>query len=231
MSAGRGRGTSRGESYRAAAAPYPRRGDPRAALRTRADEGSQLRPMLKPGLHVEGERKHISPRLGIVPPGGQDASPSTTHPCVALPALVSHRRSGQGRRPAGDLDRQPGSSGLWTASVSFALDSWVAYDPGPRDLLPNCYRNLQSRSQTPAFPFGRLRTSAPDFCLHSAISRAASYFVPSPSDGGGGNRTRVRGRTGQSVYKLRLPLKFALRPVGSRPTVGLVILWVSHLRR
>jgi len=24
--------------------------------------------------------------------------------------------------------------------------------------------------------------------------------------GGGGNRTRVRGRTGQSVYKLRLPL-------------------------
>jgi len=49
--------------------------------------------------------------------------------------------------------------------------------------------------------------------------------------GGGGNRTRVRGRTGQSVYKHRLPLKFALRPVGSRPTVGLVILWVSHLGR
>jgi hypothetical protein len=44
-------------------------------------------------------------------------------------------------------------------------------------------------------------------------------------DGGGGNRTRVRGRTGQSVYKLRLPLRFARRPVGSRPTDGLAILW------
>ena len=42
--------------------------------------------------------------------------------------------------------------------------------------------------------------------------------------GGGGNRTRVRGRTGQSVYKLRLPLRFARRPVGSRPTSGLAIL-------
>ena len=43
--------------------------------------------------------------------------------------------------------------------------------------------------------------------------------------GGGGNRTRVRNRTGQSLYKLRLPLKFARRPVGSRPTAGLAILW------
>ena len=43
--------------------------------------------------------------------------------------------------------------------------------------------------------------------------------------GGGGNRTRVRGRTGQSVYKLRLPLSFARRPVCSRPTSGLAILW------
>jgi integrase len=49
--------------------------------------------------------------------------------------------------------------------------------------------------------------------------------------GGGGNRTRVRGRTGQSVYKRRLPLKFARRPVGSRPTPGLVILCVSHVGR
>src|SRR3954449_11019741 len=46
-----------------------------------------------------------------------------------------------------------------------------------------------------------------------------------PLSGGGGNRTRVRGRTGQSVYKLRLPLSFARRPVGSRPTSGLAILW------
>ena len=45
-----------------------------------------------------------------------------------------------------------------------------------------------------------------------------------PLGGGGGNRTRVRGRTGQSVYKLRLPLRFARRPVGSRPTSGLAIL-------
>ena len=29
----------------------------------------------------------------------------------------------------------------------------------------------------------------------------------------------------QNVYKLRLPLKFARRPVGSRPTAGLAILW------
>ena len=42
--------------------------------------------------------------------------------------------------------------------------------------------------------------------------------------GGGGNRTRVRGRTVQSVYKLRLLLRFARRPVSSRPTVGLAIL-------
>ena len=42
--------------------------------------------------------------------------------------------------------------------------------------------------------------------------------------GGGGNRTRVRNRTGQSIYKLRLPLSFARRPVGNRPTAGLAIL-------
>jgi hypothetical protein len=42
--------------------------------------------------------------------------------------------------------------------------------------------------------------------------------------GGGGNRTRVRNRPVQSVYKLRLPLSFARRPVGSRPTAGLAIL-------
>jgi hypothetical protein len=37
--------------------------------------------------------------------------------------------------------------------------------------------------------------------------------------GGGGNRTRVRGRTGESLYKLVLPLRFARRPVaGDLPT-------------
>ena len=46
-------------------------------------------------------------------------------------------------------------------------------------------------------------------------------------DGGGGNRTRVRGRTGQNVYKLRLPFDLARRPECSRPTAGPAILW-SH---
>jgi hypothetical protein len=32
-----------------------------------------------------------------------------------------------------------------------------------------------------------------------------------------------------SVYKLRLPLNFARRPVGSRPTAGLAILWCRAL--
>ena len=45
-----------------------------------------------------------------------------------------------------------------------------------------------------------------------------------PNDGGGGNRTRVRGRTGQNLYERRLPFAFARRPVGSRPTDGLAIL-------
>jgi hypothetical protein len=45
-----------------------------------------------------------------------------------------------------------------------------------------------------------------------------------PLGGGGGNRTRVRNRTGQSLYKLRLPLSFARRPVGNRPTGGLALL-------
>ena len=42
--------------------------------------------------------------------------------------------------------------------------------------------------------------------------------------GGGGNRTRVRGRTGMSVYKHRSPLNFARRPVGDRPTDELALL-------
>jgi len=42
--------------------------------------------------------------------------------------------------------------------------------------------------------------------------------------GGGGNRTRVRGRTGVSVYKRRSPLNFARRPVGDRPTDELALL-------
>jgi hypothetical protein len=42
--------------------------------------------------------------------------------------------------------------------------------------------------------------------------------------GGGGNRTRVRGRTGKSVYKLVLRFAFTRRPVRRRPTDGLAIL-------
>jgi hypothetical protein len=37
--------------------------------------------------------------------------------------------------------------------------------------------------------------------------------------GGGGNRTRVRGRTGESLYKLVLLFRFTRRPVaGHLPT-------------
>ncbi len=42
--------------------------------------------------------------------------------------------------------------------------------------------------------------------------------------GGGGNRTRVRGRTGMSIYKLRSPFAFIRRPVCDRPTAGLALL-------
>jgi hypothetical protein len=60
------------------------------------------------------------------------------------------------------------------------------------------------------------------------IARKSSWLAAGEPDfgwsGGGGNRTRVRGRTGESVYKLRLPLEFARRPVCSRPTAGLAIL-------
>ena len=57
------------------------------------------------------------------------------------------------------------------------------------------------------------------------MSDCDASTADSEESGGGGNRTRVRGRTGQSVYKLRLPFEFARRPVRSRPTVGLAILW------
>jgi len=46
----------------------------------------------------------------------------------------------------------------------------------------------------------------------------------SANSGGGGNRTRVRGRTGESVYKRSLRFRFARRPARRRPTDGLAIL-------
>ena len=45
--------------------------------------------------------------------------------------------------------------------------------------------------------------------------------------GGGGNRTRVRSRTGQSFYRLSSPLISPGRPVCERPTAGPAIL-LSH---
>jgi hypothetical protein len=55
------------------------------------------------------------------------------------------------------------------------------------------------------------------------MARAAGRT--SIGSGGGGNRTRVREPLRKSLYKLRLPFNFARRPVGSRPTAGLAILW------
>jgi len=55
------------------------------------------------------------------------------------------------------------------------------------------------------------------------VSSFRSNYRNNP-DGGGGNRTRVRGRTGMSLYKLRPPLRFARRPVGDRPTDELALL-------
>src|ERR687898_572215 len=43
--------------------------------------------------------------------------------------------------------------------------------------------------------------------------------------GGGGNRTPVRGRTDKASTSLGCPLGSPRRPVDSRPTAGLVILW------
>ena len=74
----------------------------------------------------------------------------------------------------------------------------------------------------PSFVRGRSRVCADLSPARGAFPHPFAVFLPS---GGGGNRTRVRNRPDQSVYKLRLPLRFARRPVGSRPTDGLAILW------
>ncbi len=59
------------------------------------------------------------------------------------------------------------------------------------------------------------------------VSREPDFWAES---GGGGNRTRVRNRTGQSVYKLRYPFNFARRPVGTDQPFGLVLLWISRFQ-
>ncbi len=54
--------------------------------------------------------------------------------------------------------------------------------------------------------------------------RLSKFPCNSRFSGGGGNRTRVRGRTGQSIYKRSLGFDFTRRPVPRRPTDGLAIL-------
>ena len=64
----------------------------------------------------------------------------------------------------------------------------------------------------------------------ATIARKSSWLAANAArrtsgrSGGGGNRTRVRNRTGQSIYKLRSLLNFALRPVGTDQPFGLVLL-------
>jgi hypothetical protein len=54
---------------------------------------------------------------------------------------------------------------------------WVACDPKASGLLPDCDRLAQHRPQTRHFSFAAFRTSAQDFRLRSAISRAGSHLV------------------------------------------------------
>ena len=72
-------------------------------------------------------------------------------------------------------------------------------------------------------PFILLSTD--DMDATRARGRGPTQGPSKARSGGGGNRTRVRGRTGKSLYKLVLRLDFARRPVRRRPTDGLAILW------
>ena len=86
-------------------------------------------------------------------------------------------------------------------------------------------RLLPSHSRAPANRplFVRSRSQP---CASVCAGRAAHSrpFALPASSGGGGNRTRVRGRTGASIYKLRSPFRFTRRPVCDRPTAGLALL-------
>ena len=55
------------------------------------------------------------------------------------------------------------------------------------------------------------------------FSRRLEVNVELSESGGGGNRTRVRGRTVKNLYKLVLRLDFARRLDRRRPTDGLAI--------
>jgi hypothetical protein len=82
--------------------------------------------------------------------------------------------------------------------------------------LPSCSRLWGKAGGRSASSRAREVIMAPAHLRGSRTSRGS---------GGGGNRTRVRGRTGKSIYKLVLRLDFARRPVRRRPTDGLAILW------
>ena len=125
--------------------------------------------------------------------------------------------------------------GLFGSPLLFPLDH-VALDPPqhrtvltPVEVLDDRVRvvvvvkRLAWREIEPA-PAGPSDAGICRFDYPRDVSIVAIHISLNQADGGGGNRTRVRGRTGQSVYKLRLPLSFARRPVGSRPTAGLAIL-------
>ena len=81
----------------------------------------------------------------------------------------------------------------------------------PRPLAPVLEKTLDGGEERDLYG-GTLEAKSPDLLAFDG------------SDGGGGNRTRVRGRTGVNVYKLRSPLRFARRPVSDRPTDGLALL-------
>ncbi len=73
--------------------------------------------------------------------------------------------------------------------------------------------------------FGIGRSSSKESCARrSTLSEGESLWAAFGASGGGGNRTRVRGRTGQSFYKRSLGFDFTRRPVPRRPTDGLAIL-------
>jgi hypothetical protein len=94
------------------------------------------------------------------------------------------------------------------------------------DLERNACKTVPHRDQfspTPT-PSARLAAAAaaPDMCGSGSLRLSETYLRPEivrfrPIYGGGGNRTRVRGRTGQSVYKRSLRFDLA-RTAGSQTT-------------
>src|SRR5207248_8447103 len=111
------------------------------------------------------------------------------------------------------------------SKVPFCPQEGIGAKPDPLPFDPRPCRESSPRRKT-SRRRDRCKGESP-MADSRQVFRSAAERIPANGgfSGGGGNRTRVRGRTGQSVYKLRLPLNFARRPVGSRPTAGLAILW------